>query len=67
MKYSVAIRYDAVQWIDVEANTPEQASEKATRRAGASLCHECSRRLEVGEYLGCQVLDESGELLLEDR
>lgn len=66
MKYVVALRFDAVQWVDIEASSPEEAAIVAYRKAGVVLCNECARRLEVGEYLGCQILNENGEMLLEE-
>lgn len=65
-KYTVGAYYDAVQWIEVEADSQDQAIAKAMKKAGPYLCHECSDGLDVGEYLGCQVLDKDGELLYTD-
>lgn len=39
-KYRVMIIYSANETVDVEANSPEEAAEKAT--AKAFLCHQCS-------------------------
>lgn len=65
-EYTVIIRYDASQATDVEADTAEEAANKVAQECGVSICHQCSRELEVGDPIGVQVLDEHGELVLSE-
>ncbi len=64
-RYAVIIRYDASQSIEVNASSPEMAAEEASDRIGVSICHECSRKVEIGEFIGLIVLGEGGEPLLK--
>jgi hypothetical protein len=48
-KYNVAIPWYATVNIEVEADTPEEAEEKACREVHASVCHYCSKHIEIGE------------------
>jgi hypothetical protein len=48
-KYSVSIPYYASVFVKVEAESKEQALEKAYEQARPGLCHQCSDRVEVFE------------------
>ena len=49
MKYSVAISVDATVHVDVEAESKEAAERAAYKAARVSICHQCSRGLDVGD------------------
>jgi hypothetical protein len=50
--YSVLITVDASIVVKVEANSEEEAKEIAMEVAETpSICHHCTRRVEVGELL----------------
>lgn len=60
-KYSVAIKVNATMYVEVEADSEEEAREKAWSEAyEPSLCHQCSDEMEIdglGEIVG---IDEVG-------
>lgn len=50
MKYMVCVLIDASKTIEVEAESPEEAKEKAMNEIGVpSICHQCSREVELGD------------------
>jgi len=49
MKYWVTFEVYASQTVEVEASSEEQARERAYRKAGVSLCHECSRDIDIAD------------------
>jgi hypothetical protein len=52
MKWHVCVLYDASVTVEVEADTEEEAKEKAMDQAGGiSLCHQCSDEIELGDAL----------------
>jgi hypothetical protein len=60
MKYNCSVLYDAAQYLTIEADTLEEASEKAMAQSSVGLCHQCSDELEVGDALGVMVSSDSG-------
>ncbi len=64
MKYQVITQLGASVCEDVEAKTPEQALKRAAR--SASVCHACSREVEIGDPISSVVLDEDGETVLDE-
>lgn len=48
-KYDVVLVYAATKLVKVEATSKEEAEEKAQVQSHASLCHHCSRHLELGD------------------
>lgn len=61
MKYNCSVIYDAAQYLQIEADTPEDASEKAMGECSASICHQCADSLELGDALGVMVSSDEGE------
>jgi hypothetical protein len=49
-KWSVSIPWHASVCVRVEADTAEEAIEKAIEIAQPSLCHQCSDEIELGEW-----------------
>jgi hypothetical protein len=45
--YRVGVIYHATQWVEVEASTPEEASNLAMQKCDASLCYHCSTGLDL--------------------
>lgn len=68
MKYSVSLVYAAGSNITVEADSPEEAAERAyaSESASVQLCHQCAHEIELGGCYRAVVCDESGEELLDD-
>jgi len=56
--YVVAI-FDASQLVEVNAASPEEAYDLGSKELGVSLCHECSRELNLGDIVEIRV-DEDG-------
>ncbi len=50
-KYSVIIPWYCSVTINVEAETKEAALKKAVEQAHPSLCHHCSREIEMGDMV----------------
>ena len=51
-KWSVVLSVDATMIVEVEANTEEEAKDKAIETAGTPwLCHQCSRDLNIGDVM----------------
>lgn len=67
MKYTVALTSGATTVIDVEADTPEEAREKACEEAYVGLCHQCAHDVTVGdEWEPVEVTDDSGNVVWHD-
>ena len=61
MKYAVYVTYWATTRQEVEADSEEEAKIIGENMAGwPSLCHQCSRELEIGDSTG----DVSVELIV---
>ena len=59
-RYSVTGAVHASTFVgEYDANTPEEAIERAYRDAGVSLCHECAR--EVSDPEVCELVAEDME------
>lgn len=65
MKYTVIGTLCASTYEQIEAKTPEQAYEKAALHA--SLCHQCSDAVDLGDVYESVVLNEAGEEVWTDR
>ena len=64
MKFNVTVLIDAGRNIDVDADTAEQAADKALDAIGyASVCHQCAKELDVGDALGAVVYDGTDQVL----
>lgn len=51
-RYSVMFTVDASVTVDVDAENEEQAKERAWAQVSSpSVCHQCSREVEVGEIM----------------
>lgn len=49
-KWNVTVLVDASVNVEVEADTEEEAKDKALQKAPTpNICHQCSDELEVGE------------------
>jgi len=61
MKYAVTVLFDASRGITVEADSPEEAEQKAVDEVGsATLCNQCSHEVEMGDALGAHVYEDEG-------
>lgn len=61
MKYAVTVLFDASRDITVEADSPEEAEQKAYDEVGsATLCNQCSHEVEMGDALGTHVYEDEG-------
>jgi hypothetical protein len=49
-KYGVSIPIYASAYVEVEADSEEEAIEKAEESYHVSLCHQCAREVEIGEF-----------------
>ena len=67
-KYYCTVLFDASSNVIVEANTPEEAVEKAEYRTEGNqrLCHQCAETLDTGDITGVLVHDENAEEELLD-
>lgn len=57
MKYHVIFEVYASTTVTVEADSEEQARDKAYKEVGPSLCHQCSNELnidDVGEIVAVE-------------
>lgn len=51
-KYSVLLSVDATVYVVVEANSEEEAKEKAYEVAHRpSLCHQCAKEMDTGDII----------------
>ena len=59
-KYYVTIAYSASKSVEVEANSPQEAANKAyeSEDAYVSLCHQCSREIDIGDPYRVYVYNE---------
>lgn len=61
MKYAVTVLFDACRSATIEAESPEEAEQKAHEEVGhASLCHHCAGEIDVGDALGAHVYEDEG-------
>lgn len=60
MKYLVIGLVDAVVNEVVEADSPEEALNKGHQGAPPTVCHQCSDKLEVGDFIGWRVVEDEG-------
>lgn len=59
MKYTVLLQSAAGTWVDVEADTPQEAAQRGEEDAHVSICHQCAGQVDVGdEWEVVEVLDE---------
>ena len=66
MKYEVAVPFDACRYVIVEADSPEEAAEKAENEAGhVSICHQCTDEIEIGDSIGAYVSEDGGGQVLD--
>lgn len=57
-QYTCTILFDASASVEVDAETPEAAAEKALDERGhVTICHQCSEELEIGDACGVMVYD----------
>lgn len=62
MRYAVTVLFDASRSVSVEADTPEEAEEKAHQEIGsASLCHHCANEINMGDATGALVYEDDGD------
>jgi|GEM_PF-3172639 len=67
MKYAVTVCIDSSRSATIEADSPEQAADKAMDELGyPSICHQCANELEVGDAIGALVYDAAAERQLLD-
>lgn len=59
-KFTVILRYDACETVEIEAEDAEQARDIAAGEGKASLCHYCARSLDLGDVFAEIVLDADG-------
>ena len=65
-EYSVVVLIDAMNTVKVVATSPEEAAEMAEDmdEANVTLCHSCSRLVEVADPIGCHVYDVAQDKLV---
>lgn len=65
--YQVLVGFDCNVSVDVEADDPQAAMEAAQEQADASLCHHCSRKVNLNDPTYAIVIDEEAgkEVLTE--
>ena len=68
VSYMVTIGVDASYTVEVQANSPESAVEKARKSGPGGLCHYCSENfeLETSAEQYVFVMDEAGRILFKD-
>ena len=67
MIYSATFIIDASKTMYVEADSLEEAVEKASDlHVYTGLCHECGRDLDVGDVVSMSLSDEEGEEVFND-
>lgn len=66
--YNVSLIFSADWGVEVQANSPEEAAEKAynSDEASSSVCHQCAGNINIGDCIRVIVYDESGEEVLDD-
>ena len=67
-KYNVSLVFSADWQVDVKANSPDEAAEKAynSEEASASVCYQCAGNINLGDCIRVIVYDESGTEVLDD-
>lgn len=50
-KFRIILLYDASELVEVEAETEEEAIDKAHQQAMACLCHQCANHLSLGDII----------------
>lgn len=66
MKYQVGGAVHASTFIgDIEADTPEEALEKAYQKAHVSVCHQCAEYIQDPEPCALWAEDEGGNVTHE--
>ncbi len=73
-EYNVLVGFDCNVSIEVEADSPEEARDKAQAEASVSLCHQCARDVNMNDQTyvivesdGANVLEEGPEDDAEQR
>lgn len=67
MKYSACVIIGASVGGEVEADTPEDAAEKAYETFETpSICHHCSGVIEIGDAIGVIIYDENNNEVYDD-
>ncbi|WP_288080355.1 hypothetical protein [Pseudomonas sp.] len=61
-EYECTLIYDASHGCTVEADNLKDAIDAAYDRADASLCHQCSARLDLGDVQGVIVYQDGAEV-----
>lgn len=61
-KYECTLIYDASSNATVEADSVEAAIDAAYEHDAASLCHQCSRNLDLGDIIGVLVYKDGEEV-----
>lgn len=66
--YSVSLIFSADRGVAVKAASPEEAAEHAynSDEAFAAVCHQCARRINVGDCIRVIVYDEAGNEVFDD-
>ena len=66
--YNVSLIFSADWGVDIKAASPEEAAEHAynSNEASASVCHQCARRINVGDCIRVIVDDEAGNEVFDD-
>lgn len=62
-QYSVTLLYDACQTVNVEAEDPQEAIEKAQQQGGVILCHQCANDIELADVIAEIVYEGDKEVL----
>lgn len=63
-QYSVTLLYDACQTVNVEAEDPQEAIEKAQEQGGVSLCHQCANDIELADVIA-EIVYEGEEVVAD--
>lgn len=49
-RYGVLFTTSASSVVEVDADSPEAAREKARKEVGVTLCHQCAHELNLGDF-----------------
>lgn len=68
MKYDVSLIFSADWGVEINADSPEEACEKAynSDEAAPSVCHQCASHVNLGDCIRVIVYDENGDEVLDD-
>jgi hypothetical protein len=67
-KYTVHFTTVASTTVQVEADDPDEAIDRAYNEVYVSLCHQCAHEMDLGgEWEAEAVTDESGKTLWEEK